>query len=122
MCIRDSHGDDYRAGVTLRNSTQRAITADVTADMNGAALPKREQRVGAGESVVVTWDVKAPADGKEAVWNFAAIEKGKPRGDALRIKQQLQTPLPVRTVADASAEVKGKAAITLKPDLSLIHI
>ena len=110
------HGDDYRAGVTLRNSTQRAMTADVTADMNGTALPKREQRVGPGESVVVTWDVKAPADGKEAVWNFAAIEKGKPRGDALRIKQQLQTPLPVRTVADASAEVKGKTAITLKPD------
>lgn len=38
------HGDDYRAGVTLRNSTQRAMTADVTADMNGTALPKREAR------------------------------------------------------------------------------
>ncbi len=110
------HGDDYRAAVTLRNSTPRVIVAEVTADMNGAALPKREQRVGSGDSVVVTWDVKAPADGKEAVWNFAAIEKGKSRGDALRIKQQLQTPLPVRTVADSSAEIKGKTTLMVKPD------
>ena len=110
------NGDEYRSGVTLRNTTPRAIVADVTAEMNGVTLPKREQRVGSGESAVVTWDVKAPADGKEVVWNFAAIEKGKPRGDALRIKQALQTPLPERTVADASAEVKGKVALTLKPD------
>ena len=110
------NGDDYRAAATLRNTTQRAVVADVSADLNGIALPKREQRVGSGESAVVTWDVKAPADGKEALWNFAAVEKGKPRGDALRIKQALQTPLPERTVADASAEVKGKALLTLKPD------
>ena len=113
------NGDDYRAGVTLRNTTQRAVVADVSAELTGAtasAFPKREVRVGAGETAVVTWDVKAPADGKEAVWNFAAVEKGKPRGDALRIKQALQTPLPERTVADASAEVKGKIALSLKPD------
>ena len=110
------NGDDYRAGVTLRNTTPREVVADVTGELNGTALPKREQRVGSGESAVVTWDVKAPADGKEAVWNFAAVEKGKPRGDALRIKQALQTPLPERTVADASSEIKGKTALTLKPD------
>ncbi len=110
------NGDEYRAGVTLRNTTPRAVVADVTAELGGTALPKREQRIGSGESVVVTWDVKAPADGKEAVWNFAAVEKGKPRGDALRIKQALQTPLPERTVADTSGEIKGKTALTLKPD------
>ena len=109
-------GDDYRAGVTLRNTTDRSISADVSADVNGAALPKKQQRVGAGETAVITWDTKAPADGKEAVWNFAAAEQGKPRGDALRVKQGLQTPLPVRTLVDATAEVKGKAAITLKPE------
>ena len=110
------NGDEYRAGVTLRNTTPRVVTADVSADLNGTALPKREQKIASGESAVITWDVKAPADGKEAVWNFAATEKGKDRGDALRIKQVLQTPLPVRTVADTSAEIKGKTALTLKPD------
>ncbi len=110
------NGDEYRSGVTLRNSTTRPIVADVTAEMNGAALPKREQRIEAGQSAVITWDVKAPADGKEVTWNFAATEKGRPRGDALRIKQALQTPLPLRTLADANAEVKGRASISLKPD------
>ena len=110
------NGDEYRAGVTLRNTTPRAIVAEVTAEMAGTALPKREQRIGAGESAVISWDVKAPADGKETTWNFATVEKGKPRGDALRIKQALQTPLPERTVADASAVIVGKTALTLKPD------
>ncbi|MBL8308919.1 MAG: hypothetical protein JNL19_00710 [Burkholderiales bacterium] len=110
------NGDEYRSGVTLRNSTTRAITADVSAEMNGVALPKREQRIDAGQSAVITWDVKAPADGKEVTWNFAATEKGKPRGDALRIKQQLQTPLPMRTLADVNTEVKGRGNLTLKPD------
>jgi uncharacterized protein YfaS (alpha-2-macroglobulin family) len=83
------NGDEYRSGVTLRNSTTRSIVAEVTAEMNGAGLPKREQRIDAGQSVVIAWDVKAPADGKEVTWNFAATEKGKPRGDALRIIPRL---------------------------------
>ena len=57
------NGDEYRAGVTLRNTTARVVTADVSADLNGAALPKREQKIASGESAVITWDVKAPADG-----------------------------------------------------------
>jgi alpha-2-macroglobulin len=113
------HGDDFRAGVTLRNSTPRAIVAEVTAKMNETTLPRQEQRVGAGETVVVTWDTKAALEGKEAVWNFTAAEKGKERGDSLRIKQALQTPLPLRTVADASAEVKGKATFAIKPDAAI---
>jgi alpha-2-macroglobulin len=113
------HGDDFRAGVTLRNTTPRAIVAEVTAKMNNTILSKKEQRVGAGETVVVTWDAKAALDGKEAVWNFTAAEKGKEFGDALRVKQALQTPLPLRTVADASAEVKGKTSLTVKPDVAI---
>jgi alpha-2-macroglobulin len=113
------HGDDFRAGVTLRNTTPRAIVAEVTAKMNETTLPRQEQRVGSGETVVVTWDAKAAPDGKEALWNFTAAEKGKERGDSLRIKQALQTPLPLRTVADASAEVKGKATLTIKPDAAI---
>ena len=110
------NSDEYRAGVTLRNTTPRVVIADISADLNGTALPKREQKIASGESAVISWDVKAPADGKEAVWNFTATEKGKDRGDALRIKQALQSALPMRTVADTSAEIKGKTALTLKPD------
>ncbi len=109
------NGDDYRAGVTLRNTTPRAITADISAEFNGTVLPKREQKIASGDSAVITWDVKAPAEGKEAVWNFGATERGKDRGDALRIKQALLSPLPLRTVAEEGAEIKGKSALTLKP-------
>ncbi|TAG06100.1 MAG: hypothetical protein EAZ43_01015 [Betaproteobacteria bacterium] len=113
------HGDDFRAGVTLRNTTPRAIVAEVTAKMNDITLPKKEQRLASGESVVVTWDTKAAIEGKEAVWNFTATEKGKERGDSLRIKQALLTPLPMRTVADASVEVKGKTILAIKPDAAV---
>jgi alpha-2-macroglobulin len=113
------HGDDFRAAVTLRNSTQRALVAEAMTEVDGKALQKREVRIAAGESALLTWDVKAAANGAESVWKFDANEKGNPRGDSLRVKQALQTPLPIRTVADATAEIKGKASITLKPDVGL---
>ena len=52
-------------------------------------------------------------------WNFAANEKGKARGDALRVTQTLQTPLPIRTLAEANAEIKGKSSLRLKPDANV---
>jgi alpha-2-macroglobulin len=113
------HGDDFKAIVTLRNSTQRALVAEAMADIDGKALDKREVRIAAGQSALLSWDVKTTSTGAESVWKFDANEKGNPRGDSLRVKQALQTPLPIRTVADATAEVKGKAALTLKPDASV---
>jgi alpha-2-macroglobulin len=113
------HDDEFRATVTLRNSTQRALFAEAMADVDGKALEKRELRIAAGQSALLSWDVKAASTGAESVWKFDASEKGNPRGDSLRVKQALQTPLPIRTVADATAEVKGKAALALKPDASV---
>ncbi len=113
------HGDDFRATVTLRNSTQRSIVAEATAEVDAKVLPKREVRIAAGESTLLSWEVKAAASGAESVWKFDVNEKGNQRGDSLRVKQALQTPLPIRTVADATAEIKGKASITLKPDVGL---
>ncbi len=113
------HGDDFRATVTLRNSTQRALQTEAIAEIDGKALQKREVRIAAGESALISWDVKAAALGAESTWKFDANEKGQSRGDSLRVKQALQTPLPIRTVADATAEIKGKASITLKPDVGL---
>jgi alpha-2-macroglobulin len=113
------HGDDFRASVTLRNSTQRAIVSEAMAEVDGQPLQKREVRIAAGESALISWEVKAAATGAESVWKFDANEKGQARGDSLRVKQALQTPLPIRTVADATAEIKGKASITLKPDVGL---
>ncbi|MCZ2136367.1 MAG: hypothetical protein LC098_13230 [Burkholderiales bacterium] len=113
------HGDQYRAAVTLRNSTQREITTEASGDMGGKALAKREQRIGAGQSAILQWDVIAPGEGSSVTWNFAANEKGKARGDALRVTQTLQTPLPIRTLAEANAEIKGKSSLRLKPDANV---
>jgi alpha-2-macroglobulin len=116
------HGDDFRATVILRNSSQRAQLTEAIAEVDGKALAKREVRIAAGESALISWEVKAAAIGAESVWKFDANEKGNARGDSLRVKQSLITPLPIRTVADATVEVKGKAALTLKPDAKVGEI
>ncbi len=113
------HGDDFRATVTLRNSTTRPISAEAMAEVDSKPLQKREMRIAAGESALISWDVKAAGTGPESVWKFDANEKGNARGDSLRVKQALITPLPIRTVADATAEVKGRASMSLKPDAAV---
>ncbi len=113
------HGDDFRATVTLRNSTTNPIVSEAMAEIDGKALQKREIRIAGGESALISWDVKAALVGSESVWKFDANEKGKPRGDSLRVKQALVTPLPIRTVGDANSDIKGKAALTIKPDASV---
>lgn len=115
------HDDQFRATVTLRNSTQRPITSEAMAEIDGKPLQKREVRIAAGESALISWDVKAATTGPESVWKFDAMEKGASRGDSLRVKQSLITPLPIRTVADATTEVKGKASMTLKADSALAN-
>ena len=79
-------------GVTLRNSTTRPIVADVTAEMNGAAFAKAraciesraERRDHPGMS-------RHPPMARGGHVEFRCHREGRPRGDALRIKQALQT-------------------------------
>ncbi len=117
------HDDAYRASVSVRNTTQRPIVAEVEAKQDERHLPRREVSLAPGQSALVTWETTAPASGLETVWQWEAREKGTSAadrgGDSLRIRQTLSTPVPSRLVAAAEAEVKqGRANLSLAGEAS----
>ncbi len=98
-------GDQFRAGVTLRNTTARPMRVAVNARVAGldAAPPVQEVNVAAGAAQEVFWPIVVPANATSLAWTVEALEKGpgKPAGDAIRALQKVVPAVPV-TVQQAT--------------------
>src|SRR5690606_13009236 len=107
-------GDQYRATVTLRNATSRAMHLQVKAGYEGRGVPSQELAVqeldvAAGAASTVSWDIQAPESNllNEAAvlnWTLSAQETtveqqtaAKAASDAVSVKQALVPAVPVRT-------------------------
>ncbi|NYT36945.1 alpha-2-macroglobulin [Allopusillimonas soli] len=132
-------GDQYKAMLTLRNTTERDMHLQVTAKyagegVKGAALASRNLDVAAGSSQTVSWDVSAPhatgrAAGTRLSWTLAAVEQRtgqsaaqennsgrsvRPASDSLRFIQTLQPAVPVQTRQATLLAINGdKPAVEL---------
>ena len=92
--------DRFLATVTLRNTSDRTITVDVSGTKSAAnAQPLQKQRVElpAGQSRDVAWRVEAPVGASQLVWEVTAQEAGGSARDRLRVTQQVVPAFPVRT-------------------------
>jgi hypothetical protein len=97
-------GDRFAAGVTLRNTTSRAMRVAVTARAEGLpALPVQEVSVAAGAAQEVRWPVTVPNDLSGLAWTVEAEEKGaaRPARDALKVAQRVAPAVPL-TVQQAT--------------------
>ncbi len=98
-------GDQFRAGVTVRNTTTRPMRVMVNAKVEGldAAPPAQEVSVPAGAAQEVFWPVTVPANATGLAWTIEAIEKasGKPARDAMKAAQKVVPAVPV-TVQQAT--------------------
>ncbi|MBL8386365.1 MAG: alpha-2-macroglobulin, partial [Burkholderiales bacterium] len=101
--VRD--GDSFRAGVTLRNTTARAMRVAVSARVAGlaATLPTQEVPLPAGAAREVFWPVTVPAGVAQLAWTVSAAEQGatKPAQDALQALQRVARAVPL-TVQQAT--------------------
>jgi uncharacterized protein YfaS (alpha-2-macroglobulin family) len=91
-------GDRFTAGVTLRNTTARAMRVAVNAKVEGlAALPAQEVNVAAGAAQEVRWQVLVPAERTKLAWLVEAAEVGapKPARDALKVSQRVAPAVPL---------------------------
>jgi hypothetical protein len=95
-------GDRVLAEVTVRNTTGRALEADVRARIDGLAgtLPPRALRLAPGEAAPVTWEVTVPAGVTALAWLIEAGEAGGAR-DRLRATQRVVPAVATRTLAAA---------------------
>lgn len=100
-------GDQFSAGVTVRNSGARALTLDVSAAMAvdaGAAQPATTQRItlAAGAASALAFPASVPFDAQQLNWSLVAAEvvaagaTAAPARDALKVVQNVGTAAPVR--------------------------
>lgn len=107
-------GDAYRAAVTVRNTTGRAMRLEAKAGYDGlgvpdATLPVQTLELAAGQAQTLHWDLTAPeAENVDAdarlTWTLEAAEvDGEGAADRLQVTQELAPSVPV-TVHQASLQ------------------
>jgi uncharacterized protein YfaS (alpha-2-macroglobulin family) len=100
-------GDQFRAGVTLRNTTSRPMRVAVSARIQGLDAQQQPQAQAAslapGQAQEVFWPVTVPLNVTQLGWTFDAVEQAvaKPARDAMKAAQRIVPAVPV-TVQQAT--------------------
>jgi uncharacterized protein YfaS (alpha-2-macroglobulin family) len=92
-------GDVTRGEFTVRNTTERPITAVLTATVEGlgAALPAQTVPLAGGESKLVAWDFTVPADVSRLEWTVE-VREADGASDRLKVGQDVRPAIPVRVL------------------------
>ena len=100
-------GDEFRAQITLRNTTGQAMKVEVTPRAAPLTLPPLSVDIPAGEAREAAWTVTAPTrqeaqPGVEAIdWRIEARDTLSDARDALKLRQRLVPAVPL-TVQQAT--------------------
>ncbi|HEX8954747.1 MAG TPA: alpha-2-macroglobulin family protein, partial [Burkholderiaceae bacterium] len=98
--------DQLRAGFTLRNTTDAALTVDVQAAVSNPDTPKaaathlaaQSVTIGAGQAAEVGWNYRVPVGAANLAWDVTAKTADGATGDRIKVKQKVGPATPVRVV------------------------
>jgi hypothetical protein len=109
-------GDRYRAGVTVRNTSGKPLTVEVSARAPAVSPAPAPQTVAlaAGAAHEVFWDVTAPASAAELAWDIEAAAKESGERDRLRTVQKIVTAVPLRVIQASLERLEGRWALSLE--------
>lgn len=99
--------DRYRALLTLRNGTAKAMTVDVAARAGKRTLETKQVQLAAEGAAEVAWTVEAPEGEAALAWEFDALEQGGAGRDRLRVAQQIAPAVPVSVQQASFARLDG---------------
>ncbi len=93
-------GDRFRAGVTVKNSTDRDMALEVRGNAIGLdnKLPQLQIMLAAGEAKECGWDVSVSQGRKTLEWDIAVEEKHGTGRDRLKVKQNVEETVALRTL------------------------
>ena len=97
--------DQFRAGFTLRNTSEAAMTVDLNATVanpdNAKAVPVKlapqQIRIEAGQASEVGWNYRVPVGANNLAWDVVARSADGANTDRIKIKQKVMVGVPVRT-------------------------
>ncbi|HEX4329931.1 MAG TPA: MG2 domain-containing protein [Burkholderiales bacterium] len=98
-------GDTFRAGITVRNTTARAMKVNAAATTQGLAAQPAPQTVNLapGAAQEIYWNTMVPDGATRIDWQIEVAEQGvaKPAKDAMKTSQKVVPAVPV-TVQQAT--------------------
>lgn len=99
--------DRYRAAVTLRNASGRAMQVVASARAGPQQLAPQTLTLAAGAAAEAAWEVSAPEGVERLDWEFAATEQGGGARDRLKIVQKIEARVPLAVAQATIGRVDG---------------
>ncbi|MBF5003220.1 alpha-2-macroglobulin family protein [Diaphorobacter caeni] len=117
--------DQFRAMLTLRNTTANAMKVEVTPRAALLTLDKQTVDIPANDSREVTWDVTAPAQlaqtrAQALMWEIEAKDLTAGARDALKVTQKLIPAIPLTVQQGTLMQVDGSVAMSVAPPADAI--
>ena len=118
-------GDQFRAQITLRNTTQKEMKVDVAPRATLLELKPQTVTLPANGAQEIAWDVTAPVQlaftrTQEILWEISAKDTaGSRASDALKISQRIIPATPVTVQQALLAQVDGQQIDFAPPPDSL---
>jgi uncharacterized protein YfaS (alpha-2-macroglobulin family) len=101
-------GDRFRAGFTLRNTTEAPLRVGLAAKVSGTTLAAQSVELAPGAAREIGWDYAVPVGATELAWDVSAYASDGPGGaDKLRVKQSVKAAVPVRTLQATLLQLEG---------------
>ena len=118
-------GDQFRAQITLRNTTKKDMTVEVTPRASLLELKPQTVAIPAGGAQEVAWEVTAPVQlaftrTQEILWEISAKDTaGSQAADALKLSQRIVPAVPVSVQQAMLVQVDGQRVDFAPPPGSL---
>jgi hypothetical protein len=112
--------DQFRAQLTLRNTTKQAMKVDVTPRATLLELKPQVLDIPAGEAREVAWTVKAPAQlalsrFEAILWEIEAKDRISGARDALKARQRIIPAVPLTVQQATLVQLDGPFSLEVNP-------
>ncbi len=112
--------DQFRAQLTLRNTTKAAMKVEVAPRATLLTLEKQTVDIPAGEAREVAWTVTAPAQlgttrAEAILWEIAARDTVAGAKDALKVSQRIIPAVPLTVQQATLVQVDGSFNLDVNP-------
>ncbi|WP_369821607.1 alpha-2-macroglobulin [Rhodoferax sp. OV413] len=112
--------DQFRAQITLRNTTQKAMKVEVAPRATLLDLKPQTVDIPAGEAREVAWNVTAPAQlaqvrSEAILWEIEAKDSISGARDALKARQRIIPAVPLTVQQATLVQVDGPYTLDVNP-------
>ncbi len=113
-------GDQFRAQITLRNTTKAAMQVQVTPRASLLELAAQSVDIPAGEARELAWDVTAPQQlgqtrAQALLWEVAARDSRSGAQDALKISQRIIPAVPLAVQQATLVQLDAPLSLAVAP-------